>query len=57
MLTVFLLFNVLQLGCRLIELLTETAFVQYPVSQSTDCPPDLRPAFRHYLKIISNEPG
>lgn len=51
-----LLFNV-QLGSRLIELLTETAYVQTPVSQSADCPPDVRPAFRHTFKTVTKESG
>ncbi|XP_050213879.1 DNA-directed RNA polymerase 3, chloroplastic [Mercurialis annua] len=46
-----------KLGCRLIELLTETAFVQPPVNQSADVPPDVRPAFRHKFKIVKNSPG
>lgn len=40
-----------KLGCRLIELLTETAYVQSPIDQSADSPPDIRPAFRHLFKI------
>uniref|UniRef100_A0A7N0V523 DNA-directed RNA polymerase n=1 Tax=Kalanchoe fedtschenkoi TaxID=63787 RepID=A0A7N0V523_KALFE len=46
-----------KLGSRLIELLTETAFVQPPVSQSADTPPDVRPAFRHTFKVMSKLPG
>ncbi|KAK6942325.1 DNA-directed RNA polymerase, N-terminal [Dillenia turbinata] len=46
-----------KLGCRLIELLTETAYVQSPVSQSADNPPDIRPAFRHTFKNITKDPG
>ncbi|PON70429.1 DNA-directed RNA polymerase, phage-type [Parasponia andersonii] len=42
-----------KLGCRLIDLLTETAFVQPPLDQSGDIPPDVRPAFRHRLKGIA----
>ncbi|KAI7727753.1 hypothetical protein M8C21_013143, partial [Ambrosia artemisiifolia] len=45
------------LGCRLIELLTEIAYVQSPVTQSADAPPDIRPAFRHIFKIIAMESG
>lgn len=44
----------MQLGCRLIELLTETAYVQPAISQSADSPPDIRPAFRHSIKITSD---
>lgn len=43
-----------KLGCRLIELLTETAYVQPPVDQIADSPPDIRPAFRHLFKISSD---
>ncbi|KAK3031771.1 hypothetical protein RJ639_037068, partial [Escallonia herrerae] len=46
-----------KLGCRLIELLTETAYVQLPVDQSADSPPDIRPAFWHIFKIITKDPG
>ena len=47
----------LQLGSRLIELLTETAYVQPPLNQSADGPPDIRPAFRHKFKPITKNPG
>lgn len=46
-----------QLGSRLIELLTETAHVHNPVNQSADCPPDVRPAFRHTFKTLAKDPG
>ncbi|KAJ6863289.1 DNA-directed RNA polymerase 3 [Populus alba x Populus x berolinensis] len=46
-----------KLGSRLIELLTETAYVQPPVNQSEDIPPDVRPAFRHRFKTLSKNPG
>ncbi|KAL8488613.1 hypothetical protein ACS0TY_024319 [Phlomoides rotata] len=46
-----------KLGCCLIELLIQSAYVQPPVSQSADCPPDVRPAFRHLFKIAPREPG
>ncbi|KAI8570282.1 hypothetical protein RHMOL_Rhmol01G0022300 [Rhododendron molle] len=36
-----------KLGCRLIQLLMETAYVQATVDQSEDSPPDVRPAFFH----------
>lgn len=52
-----LFFYLMQLGCRLIELLTETAWVQPPISQSADAPPDIRPAFRHSFKIVAKDPG
>ncbi|KAJ8492833.1 hypothetical protein OPV22_014554 [Ensete ventricosum] len=44
-----------KVGSRLIELLMETAFIHPPVSQSADGPPDIRPAFRHSVRIVSNE--
>lgn len=49
-------FNV-QLGSRLLELLIETAYVQTPVNQSADCPPDVRPAFQHKFKAVAKDPG
>lgn len=48
--------NLMQLGCRLLELLTETAYVQPPVDQSADTPPDIRPAFRHVFRIATRDP-
>ncbi|KAI5585607.1 hypothetical protein BDE02_06G156700 [Populus trichocarpa] len=46
-----------KLGSRLIELLTETAYVQPPVDQSEGIPPDVRPAFRHIFKSVTKNPG
>ncbi|EOY31497.1 DNA/RNA polymerases superfamily protein isoform 2 [Theobroma cacao] len=46
-----------KLGSRLLELLTETAYVQPPIDQSGDSPPDVQPAFRHKFKTISKDPG
>ncbi|KAE8665330.1 DNA-directed RNA polymerase 3 [Hibiscus syriacus] len=46
-----------KLGSRLLELLTETAYVHPPIDQYGDSPPDLRPAFRHKFKTISRDPG
>ncbi|KAG9143327.1 hypothetical protein Leryth_018597 [Lithospermum erythrorhizon] len=46
-----------KLGCRLLELLLETAFVLPPASQSADSPPDIRPAFKHRFKISTKDPG
>ncbi|KAG6516375.1 DNA-directed RNA polymerase 2, chloroplastic/mitochondrial-like [Zingiber officinale] len=43
-------------GSRLIELLMNTAYVQPPVSQSADAPPDIRPAFRHTRSTAGKEP-
>lgn len=45
----------LQVGCRLIQLLIETAYIQPPVDQIGDAPPDLRPAFVHSLKTSLKE--
>lgn len=44
-----------KVGSRLIEMLIETAYIQPPVNQSADGPPDIRPAFRHYLKTVAKE--
>ncbi|KAJ6382197.1 hypothetical protein OIU77_030783 [Salix suchowensis] len=46
-----------KLGSRLIELLTETAYVQPPANQSEGIPPDVRPAFRHIFKSVTKNPG
>jgi len=39
----------------LIEMLIETAYIQPPANQFGDGPPDIRPAFKHTLKTLSNE--
>ncbi|XP_073003649.1 DNA-directed RNA polymerase 1, mitochondrial-like [Typha latifolia] len=44
-----------KVGSRLIELLIETAYIQPPISQSADGPPDIRPAFKHSLRTITKE--
>ncbi|KAM0936472.1 putative DNA-directed RNA polymerase [Dioscorea sansibarensis] len=44
-----------KVGSRLIELLMETAYVQPPVDQAADGPPDIRPAFRHSLRTVTKE--
>ncbi|KAE8648775.1 DNA-directed RNA polymerase 1B, mitochondrial [Cucumis sativus] len=44
-----------KVGCRLIQLLIETAYIQPPVDQIGDAPPDLRPAFVHSLKTSLKE--
>lgn len=41
-----------KLGSRLIQLLIETAYIQPPVDQLGDGPPDIRPAFIHALKNV-----
>lgn len=47
--------NQAKVGSRLIELLMETAYIQPPVNQSADDPPDIRPAFVHSLKNVTVE--
>lgn len=42
----------IQVGCRLIDLMINTAFIQPPVDQFGDGPPDIRPAFLHNLKNV-----
>ncbi|KAM7252703.1 hypothetical protein ACFE04_008212 [Oxalis oulophora] len=46
-----------KLGSRLIEILTETAYVQPPGSHPDDGSPDIRPAFQHKLKPVTKGPG
>lgn len=46
-----------QLGCRLIELLLESAFVQVGSDPIEDTVPVVQPAFRHMLKHIPDEDG
>ncbi|CAN0907935.1 DNA-directed RNA polymerase 2, chloroplastic/mitochondrial [Linum grandiflorum] len=42
-----------KVGCRLIQLLIETAYIQPPVDQLGDDPPDIRPAFLHTLRTVT----
>ncbi|KAH7840574.1 hypothetical protein Vadar_018774 [Vaccinium darrowii] len=44
-----------KVGCRLIQLLMESAYIQPPVEQLGDGPPDIRPAFTHSLKTLTKE--
>ncbi|XP_022776678.1 DNA-directed RNA polymerase 1B, mitochondrial-like [Durio zibethinus] len=44
-----------KVGCRLIQLLMEKAYIQPPVDQLGDGPPDIRPAFIHALKTVSKD--
>jgi len=46
--------NALQakVGSRLIELLLQAAFIQPPVDQSAEGPPEIRPAFKHTLRTV-----
>lgn len=46
---------IFQVGCRLIQLLTETAYIQPPIDQLGDGPPEIRPAFLHSLKTLTKE--
>ncbi|XP_057448046.1 DNA-directed RNA polymerase 1B, mitochondrial-like [Lotus japonicus] len=39
-----------KVGCRVMQLLIETAYIQSPVSQLGGSPPDIRPAFKHTFK-------
>ena len=50
------LYESMQLGSQLIELLIETTFVHSTANQSADTPPHIRPAFSHAFKAISNNP-
>lgn len=45
----------MQVGSRLIQLLMETAYIQPPVDQLDDTPPDIRPAFVHTLKQVRKD--
>ncbi|KAK9750321.1 hypothetical protein RND81_02G187500 [Saponaria officinalis] len=47
--------NQVKVGSRLIQLLMETAYIQPPLDQSSDAPPDLRPAFIHTQKAVSKD--
>ncbi|XP_065879768.1 DNA-directed RNA polymerase 1B, mitochondrial [Euphorbia lathyris] len=44
-----------KVGCRLIHLLMETAYIQPPVNQSGESLPDIRPAFVHTLKNVMKD--
>ena len=44
-----------QVGCRLMQLLIETAYIQPPVDQLGGGPPDIRPAFKHTFKTVTND--
>ncbi|CDP02357.1 unnamed protein product [Coffea canephora] len=43
-----------KVGSRLIELLLQTAYIQSPADQLADCPPDIRPAFIHTFRTVTN---
>ncbi|GLT91693.1 hypothetical protein SLE2022_095690 [Rubroshorea leprosula] len=44
-----------KVGCRLIQLLMETAYIQPPLDQLGDGPLDIRPAFKHALRTITKD--
>ncbi|KAJ7953979.1 DNA-directed RNA polymerase [Quillaja saponaria] len=44
-----------KVGCRLIQILIETAYIQPPVDQLGDGPPDIRPAFAHTFRNVTTE--
>ncbi|KAL7132631.1 hypothetical protein ABFS83_12G087600 [Erythranthe nasuta] len=46
-----------KVGCRLIQILTQTAYIQPPVDQRDDGAPDIRPAFVHTLKCVETLKG
>ncbi|KAK6157761.1 hypothetical protein DH2020_012009 [Rehmannia glutinosa] len=46
-----------KVGCRLIQILTQTAYIQPPIDQMEDAPPDIRPAFVHTLKSVETVRG
>ncbi|KAL2905252.1 DNA-directed RNA polymerase 1B mitochondrial [Bienertia sinuspersici] len=47
--------NQVKVGCKLIQLLMETAYIQPPANQLADGPPDIRPAFIHTQKTVTKE--
>lgn len=47
--------NQVKVGCRLIQLLMETAYIQPPADQSADGPPDIRPAFIHTQETVCKD--
>ncbi|CAM8991262.1 unnamed protein product [Rhodiola kirilowii] len=46
-----------KVGSRLIELLIQTAYIQSPINQLADTPPDVRPAFVHTTQHNTYEAG
>ncbi|CAK9142488.1 unnamed protein product [Ilex paraguariensis] len=44
-----------KVGCRLIQLLLEKAYIQPPIDQIDDGPPDIRPAFIHTLQTVETQ--
>jgi DNA-directed RNA polymerase len=43
-----------QVGSRLVELLTQTAYIQPPSDQLEDGAIDIRPAFVHSFRTVTN---
>ncbi|ERN18503.1 DNA-directed RNA polymerase 1B, mitochondrial isoform X1 [Amborella trichopoda] len=44
-----------KLGSRLIELFIKTAYIQPPVDQQAEGPPEIRPAFRHTFRTFTKD--
>ncbi|KAI5678798.1 hypothetical protein M9H77_09748 [Catharanthus roseus] len=49
--------NQVKVGCRLIQILMETAYIQPPNDQVEDGIPDIRPAFVHTLRSVETPQG
>ncbi|KAL8518413.1 hypothetical protein ACS0TY_009699 [Phlomoides rotata] len=47
----------LKVGSRLIQILTQTAYIQPPLDRMEDAPPDIRPAFVHTLRSVETLKG
>ncbi|PKA55846.1 DNA-directed RNA polymerase 1, mitochondrial [Apostasia shenzhenica] len=45
----------MNVGSRLIELLLDSAYIQPPIDQEIDGPPDIRPAFKHSVRTLSRD--
>lgn len=46
-----------KVGCRLIQILMETAYIQPPNEELDNAPPDILPAFVHTLKTVDTPHG
>ncbi|KAK4426281.1 DNA-directed RNA polymerase 2, chloroplastic/mitochondrial [Sesamum alatum] len=44
-----------KVGSHLIELILQTAYIQPPANQSSEGPPDIRPAFVHTMRTVTKE--
>ncbi|XP_019180748.1 PREDICTED: DNA-directed RNA polymerase 1, mitochondrial [Ipomoea nil] len=49
--------NQVKVGCRLMQILMETAYIQAPMNESEDGVPDIRPAFVHTVKTLETPVG